>query len=208
MNLQSYYLNYLGKTDSKSEIFISEQRTKPVNKKYYYKIIFSEKERVCSVSPEYFGNYLIAEIKNHRDSIYNLYNELKSQYTNEMVRIMYRMTITPHIINDEKEELFNIGNIKYIPEIYKYMMTDKRGNLISYAKFSDIDFGGANIVVWTDELYRRRGIGKLLVKKLLTLCNEHSFTPIYLVDEKNTASIRLAKSIGFKLFSKELIVST
>ncbi|GAA0785833.1 GNAT family N-acetyltransferase [Hathewaya limosa] len=62
-------------------------------------------------------------------------------------------------------------------------------------------------MVYTNEQYRNRGYGKQVTTGILNWCIENNVLPIYLVDEKNTYSIKLAESLGFKIKSKEIVVS-
>lgn len=88
----------------------------------------------------------------------------------------------------------------------QYVILDKN-KIVSYCKISNIDFQGGNIVVYTNKQYRNRGYGKLVTTGILNWCIENNVLPIYLVDEKNTYSIKLAESLGFKIKSKEIVVS-
>ena len=89
----------------------------------------------------------------------------------------------------------------------RYFIIVENNEIAAYSFISDIDFEGANIGVVTMPKYRKKGYGKALVSKAIEWCNKNEFIPIYLVNQQNDASIKLAKSVGFKVMANEIIVT-
>lgn len=89
----------------------------------------------------------------------------------------------------------------------RYFVIVENDEIAAYSFLSDIDFGGANIVVVTLPRYRKKGYGKTLVSKAIEWCNRNDLLPIYFVDQQNVASINLAMSLGFETMSNEIIVT-
>jgi GNAT superfamily N-acetyltransferase len=78
--------------------------------------------------------------------------------------------------------------------------------LLSFAEIEPMDCGGGNIIVSTSEKHRRKGYGKAAVAAAVKWCFDHDVRPIYYVRTDNTASIALAKGLGFKAKNREIIV--
>lgn len=89
----------------------------------------------------------------------------------------------------------------------RYFILIENNEIAAYSFISDLDFGGANIGIVTLPKYRQKGYGKALVSKAIDWCNRNEIRPIYLVNQQNNASINLAKSLGFKVMSNEIIVT-
>lgn len=81
----------------------------------------------------------------------------------------------------------------------------KDNKIVSLGFVSNIDCGGANIVIQTVEGYRNNGYGKKIVEKISRDLLRDGVLPIYWVNEKNTCSIKLAESIGFKTEAMEIV---
>lgn len=81
------------------------------------------------------------------------------------------------------------------------------GRIISWAMVEPIECHGGNIAVWTSEKHRKKGYGKMVVSVAVEWCIDHGILPIYSVRDDNKASIALAKSLGFVMKNKEIIVS-
>jgi RimJ/RimL family protein N-acetyltransferase len=216
----TYYKKFLGIESSKEykefNIITSNQRTIPVNKKYHHLFICTKLENkiFISISPYLYptfnkftndilnkNNIQLSEI--NFEFLYNLLNQfIKSIDMNYSVRYMYRMTKS----NDIDYNVRDSKNIIELPEYKKYVIL-KNQKILSYSKISNIDCSGANIVVWTDEEYRKKGFGKTLVKHTLNKCFRENLIPIYLVHRDNINSIKLAKSLNFEIKNQEIIVT-
>ena len=98
-------------------------------------------------------------------------------------------------------------NRQKLIEEKRYFIIVENDEIAAYSFISDIDYEGANIGVVTIPKYRRKGYGKALVSKAIEWCNKNEVIPIYLVNQQNDASVKLAKSLGFKVMSKEIIVT-
>lgn len=79
--------------------------------------------------------------------------------------------------------------------------------IVSCSELSNVNFNGANIVVQTHPKYRRKGYARQLVIACTKWCLNKNIVPVYWVDEKNTPSLELAKGLGFKICSNEIVVS-
>lgn len=183
----------------------SPYRDRPINKRYIYKIIITEYHgrRVISVSPSISENILNSICTDIMDRDFD--DILQSQElhkTGYRLSKMYRM-----IINSEKSPEINRSSnfkIEYLIDYKKYVITDN-GSIISYCKISDIDFGIGNIVVWTDDNYRRKGYARELLIMTILMCKSEGIKPVYLINSENIASIELAKSVGFETVQTEII---
>lgn len=85
-----------------------------------------------------------------------------------------------------KERKWN--EIKNITKEERAYIIPKEDIFISLAYISDVESGGANIVVETNENYRRLGYGKKVVSRAVKWCNDYSLLPIYFVNNNNEAS--------------------
>lgn len=97
-------------------------------------------------------------------------------------------------------------NIKSIKEGRSFGLIRGRQNL-SRATVEPIECGGGNISVATNEKHRKKGYGKMVVSAAVNWCFDHDILPIYYVRSDNVASIALARSLGFKLKAREIIVN-
>ncbi|PIE53638.1 hypothetical protein CSA37_00285 [Candidatus Fermentibacteria bacterium] len=90
----------------------------------------------------------------------------------------------------------------------RYFAVIEDDKIVSSSFVSDIDNQAGNIVVSTKPEYRKRGYGKAVVLRAAEWCIQNGIRPIYLVDEDNTPSVRLAEGLGFTEQAREVIVST
>ncbi len=131
------------------------------------------------------------------DAIVPLSESTKTQFLS-----LFRKTqrSTNYLENQWPKKKESISRKNY----FLYLMDDK---IASYSFISDIDNGGANIVVVTLPQYRKKGFGKAVVSSSVKWCFQNGLLPIYLVYESNIASIQLAKSLGFRQMAEEIIIS-
>lgn len=184
----------------------SNIRNNPINNRFIYRVIITDYRgiRIISTSPT-ISDSLIREICNDiKDKKFDDILESQTLCKNGLrVSKMYRMEI-------DDSEIYQINNfhsdlkLEYISENRKYVFRDKQ-KIVSYCKISNIDYNFGNIVVWTDENFRRKGYAKELLFKSISRCNEEGIEPVYLVNCQNTASIDLAKSVGFKTVQNEIV---
>lgn len=97
-------------------------------------------------------------------------------------------------------------NKRYIKEGRCFGVVRKE-QILSRAAVEPIECGAGNIAVATEANHRKKGYGKMVVSAAVNWCFDHDILPIYYVKSDNVASIALAKSLGFKLKNKEIIVS-
>ncbi len=122
--------------------------------------------------------------------------------------------------NDTKQYFMNTGNrasdvsfkekkweqLKYILDSEMIYIVPSDNKISSIAFTSDIYYRGANIVVNTNEKYRRKGYGKMAVAALTNSILEKKLLPIYFVNVNNESSINLAKSLGYKSMALEIVL--
>ena len=65
----------------------------------------------------------------------------------------------------------------------------------------------ANIVIQTEEEYRNKGFATKIVEKISRKCLQKGIIPRYWVNKDNESSKNVAKKAGFKLLSKEIVLS-
>ncbi|GKX29491.1 hypothetical protein SH1V18_19710 [Vallitalea longa] len=227
-----YYLGYLGINSSnimKNIIVVkSEYREMPLNGKYLYPIIFVEYNRyiVCSCSYEFFNIckdkfdgtiesiYSIFKVLNQNGNYYRL-RKMRKYSIDEITSIKYYTvanTLTEDIIRSLSFNT-NINIEDYIIRKKAILLEKRQFVIIKYnriastAFISDIYNGGGNIVVFTNDDYKRHGYGKEVVKACINWCVKNNIIPIYLVEESNSSSIKLAESLNLKLKSIEWVIS-
>lgn len=203
---KDYLLGELFDKVNGCEIMISDKRDMPINKRFYYSIIMTDlgDKRVISCS------HNMVEIMRNRISDYGELCESVDkmidvfQFEGCSTRKMLRM------LWDQDYSITGAGETEieyeYISDLVK-VVAKLNGTIIAYAKISDVINGVGNIVVYTDEEYRNRGIATSLLLLLLEKCENLNICPMYVVDEKNVASLNLAKKIGFSVVSEEVMVS-
>lgn len=122
--------------------------------------------------------------------------------------------------NSTKQYFMNTGNkandisfkekkwkqLKYILDSGMIYVVPNNNKIVSMAFTSDVYNKGANIVVTTNEDYRRKGYGKMAVALLTNSILEKDLLPIYFVNINNEASINLAKSLEYENMVQEIVV--
>ena len=213
----------------------SPQREKAINNWYFQPMIATTKcnNIIISIAPsiyEEFKKYIkdkTLTIDNLKDSITPFFTE---KFKAPKIRDMYRMTLTSDISKvqsstqvvkltkpilmsclsyaseEKKLEIWNRKKYEIL-DGREYVILDNN-KIISFCKVSNIDFNGGNLTVFTDEKYRNNGYGKLVTTETTKWCIENNILPIYFVDKNNLPSVALAKSLGFNIMSKEIVVST
>lgn len=189
-----------------------------------------------SISPKYYDVMVnsIKDINYATLSINQIISFLKNIFSNILedfeVKAMYRMCKDTKLntsnskailLNDDTKHYFmNTGNkardvsfkenkweqLKSIVDTEMVYIVPADNKIISMAFTSDIYNKGANIVVNTNEQYRRKGYGKMAVASLTNSILEKDFLPIYFVNVNNHASINLAKSLGYENMALEIVV--
>lgn len=217
-------------------IFKCSKREKPINNWYFQPLIITNIKgtNVFTITPSMYADFChyIIPFKNMNNM--GLSKVLKEFFDSKLekytIRKMYRMTldVTPKISNipnnvmmltkeilmnsvkaiseEEKEKLW-LRKSDEVNQGRQYVILDDK-KIASYCKVSNIDYNGGNLTVYTNEKYRNKGYGKLVSIGAIKWCIENGVVPIYWVDEKNEASIALAKSLGFKVMSEEIVVGT
>lgn len=228
----SYY-KYLEIKDN--EKICLRKRKEIINNKFHYPIIISfiDNRVIYSVEKNYYENFIKdininsminkEEIKNYIKIF--LQNKIQHFRIKEMYR-MYKkeskndidISKVISINNQQKKEYFNSFKIirddvykeKKWKEISKNNFLNgiiKDNKIVSMGYISDINYGMGNIVIQTIEEYQNRGYGKMVVEKISQEALKNGVLPIYWVENKNIASIKLAESLGFKKVVDEIVVS-
>ncbi|WP_202708826.1 GNAT family N-acetyltransferase [Sporosalibacterium faouarense] len=194
-------------------------------------------KQIFSISPKYYNGFkkhILKYKENKLEGVNKLKPFLQSFFENKLkkhqIRKMYRLTVNKDEMIDIPSSLaiqltkeILMDNIKDKDRIEKdriwrrkktevedgrqYTILDD-GKITCWCKVSDIDFDGGNLAVWTSPKYRRRGYGKQVTLDAVKWCFRNNVIPIYWVDSTNVASINLAKGIGFKVMSEEIVVSS
>ncbi|BAY84235.1 hypothetical protein NIES267_37310 [Calothrix parasitica NIES-267] len=89
------------------------------------------------------------------------------------------------------------------PIVYGYMLDQKIVGIASHFLFESSEFKVAAGGVLVNPEYRRRNIGKAVVSKICEWALERDYIVEWSSWDENTASIALAKSLGFKQFLSE-----
>lgn len=201
-----YYEKYLGyntnNENNKYSLCRTDMRDIPLNKRYIYRIIITKyKNRtVVSSSPMIKDNVIEAIGKYIKD--YNIEDVIKCPTlidTGLRLSKMYRM-----ILKQKTSCIDQDSNVYYNDNLKKYYIKE-RNEIVSYCKISDVFSGFGNIVVWTNESYRRNGLARKLLLLTINKCQEEGIYPIYLVNSQNTPSLALAKSVGFDITQTEIV---
>lgn len=225
-----YYNKFLGvnKNDiTKHMVVESEYRDMPLNKKYFYPIIISKFGNyiICSSSGQ-FISICKGKFKSTIESISDILEVMNMNENHYRLRKMRRYSIeNPSKIYDTKAEILteNIirnANFKGIEDKEKYIRGKQNilhqqrqfviledNSIAATAFISEIYSSGCNIVVYTSPNYRKKGYGKEVVKACINWCQRNNLLPIYLVEEDNLSSIKLAESLDLELKSHEWIIS-
>lgn len=221
-----YYKKYIGCDEDNSTYVKSIYRDRPINKNYYYPLIKSlyQNKTVISVSSQvYCEEYKSQSV----DAIYSLsLKRLLSLYPKAVEKQFNRYsfgkdTITSsssvHVLKDEHKDFF-MRTGKNLDPVFKEKKWQELENnvkqqnmfieicdnkIVSSCKISDVYCDAANLYVFTDEKYRKRGFGKNVVSMAIKYCLNNNLLPIYFAETCNLSSIALATSLGFTLQSKE-----
>ncbi|EHT4943455.1 GNAT family N-acetyltransferase [Vibrio vulnificus] len=216
------YKKFLGvEVGAKSQVFLSENRSTPINNKYLHEIILSK------ISGNFYcsTNFIRLNECNamYTDSL-KVVDVFKSYYTDLKARNFERYIIRD--ANGVSREIsplsaFDIDALN-VNEIHKkrfiekyssalhfglYFGLIKDNKIVSHAYVSDITNGLANIVVYTDFEYRGKGYASLLLSNCVVACYREGIIPMYLVESKNKISKGLLKSFCVELLAEEIIFS-
>ncbi|WP_130808277.1 GNAT family N-acetyltransferase [Senegalia massiliensis] len=189
----------------------------------------------CSLTPELYENFKeiytnpfinnIEDFSNYLSSFCEL-NSDKFEF-----KVMYRMVIeknnmisprlnssidikvlTKHIVDNvlifddiKERQKYWLRKKQLIDERRQFIIL-KEQQIISWCKVSDIDFKGANIAVFTHPDYRSKKHAQALVKNAISWCFNNGYLPIYWVDSKNLASLKVATNLGFNIKSLEYVI--
>lgn len=232
LEFKQYYEGYLGikanKKVKETMIVESEYREIPLNRKYFYPIIVTEYNgsMIYSSSSKFF-NLCMGNFDGTIDSVHNLLEILHRRSKDYRLRKMRRYSLDEDLImqydsiaevlteDNIRNIRFNIMNdrVEYIKR-KKVILNEKRqfavildDRIVSTAFISDIHNNGCNIVVFSDVNYRRNGYGEEVVKACINWCVKNNLVPIYLLEESNIGSIKLAESLDLELKSQEWIIS-
>lgn len=189
-----------------------------------------------SVSPKYYDTILKAVKNSDFSTLSNkeiitMFKDIFSNLSlNFEVKEMYRMykdvklnisNSNAVLLNDDTKQYFmNTGNkasdisfkekkwsqLKYIIDTGLIYIVPNNYRIASMAYVSDVYNEGANIVVNTDEQFRRKGYAKMAVASLTNSILENNLLPIYFVNVNNEASINLAKSLEYENIALEIVV--
>ncbi|MBI9015346.1 MAG: GNAT family N-acetyltransferase [Clostridiales bacterium] len=221
----TYYLQYLN-YNYHTSVVSCEQRRIPLNEHYYYYVIATEIEGkdIYSVHPELYNSFI--KIK-QKDSIQETLEVFQLKHPSLTLRCFYRMSLGRYAkklnneakvftkddlengiqsLTEEEKKFHRIRQLRYIKQKNKFIVK-KDNQIAAIARITDIDHGGGNIAVYSNPDFRCKGYGKMVVSKCIDWCADHDIIPIYLVDVDNTASVNLAKSLGFTCYSKEYALS-
>jgi len=225
-----YYNKFLGvdkNERTKHRVVESEYRDMPLNKKYFYPIIISkfDNNMICSCSSQ-FISICKSKFDGTIESISNILEVMNMNDSHYRLRRMRRYSIeNSNVVYDTKadvltENIIRKVNFKEIEDKEKYIrgkqniLQEKRqfgvlkdDSIASTAFISEIYSSGCNIVVYTSPNYRKEGYGKEVVKACINWCQQNNLLPIYLVEEDNINSIKLAESLALELKSHEWIIS-
>ena len=221
MTFADYYAQYLGLTPKKAgNIFFSSFRDLPINQNYYYPLIKSlyQGQEYYSLSPSLKGELCIPPeimIKKLLQKNSNLTFRRFLRFTSDVYRAEKYDNIV--MVTQEHKSLFmcsgKVQELSRKEQKWESLQNFiKRGHFfaaiqddkfVASCKISDTYCGGANLVVFTDENYRHRGLGKQLVRHTANYCLQQGLLPIYYVEESNQASINLIKSLCFDLMAME-----
>ena len=227
----SYYKYMEIKDDEK---ICLRKRKEIINNKFHYPIIISfiDNRVIYSVEKNYYEKFLKDININSMINKEEIKNYIKILLQNQMqhfrIKEMYRMyknegkndidiSRVISINNGQKKEYFNSFKIRrddvYKEKKWKEISKNnflkgiiKDNKIVSMGYISNINYGMGNIVIQTIEDYQNRGYGKMVVEKISQEALKNSILPIYWVENKNIASIKLAESLGFKKVVDEIVV--
>lgn len=234
LDFETFYLEYLGiHKDHKITLTpitkVSQYRKLLLNGRYIYPIIFSDFKagQICSCIDEYetlcskHYDGTVKSIKGIYTSIVDQSKEKtytlrkfkryavadhQSKISTKAIPLTYEIIDNTYFAILQDKESYKKKKQFILDEQRQFVIIDQH-QIAATAFISDIYNKGCNIVVYTDPQYRNRGYGKEVVKACIIWCYEHGFIPIYLVDETNIPSIRLAKGVGFEQQCTEWTIS-
>lgn len=208
-NYNVYYKEYIGINKIIEKGFInicsSEYRDIPLNKKFlHYGILTKYQEQWFLSCSDRYKNIILNNFTNLKESNDIDYYLNNLHIKDEKIRKMYRMIWDG--INTTEIGLRPEYEYVYMENLNKYV-AKFNGKVISYCKISDIYYCFGNIVVYTNENFRKQGLATTLLNLLLVKCREKKLFPLYVVDSNNINSINLAKRLGFSIANEEIIIS-
>ena len=234
-DFDKYYKAFLGSDLKKIYpwyIVKAQEDNRILNNHYYYPLILThyEGKNFLSITPEFYS-----EFKNELSSMkpLNINDFIKTFFESRLNGFEYKKmlrltkydniplhsTMAIPLTHNAKTLFMNSGKNKDVSfkekkwELLKPYISEKRHyivpsatEILSIAHISDIQEGAGNIVVFTPQAHRQKGYGKEAVTGTLEWCMNNKVLPIYFVDERNIASINLAKSLGFVVETHETVV--
>lgn len=206
---ETFYETYLGIPNGRMQDGVlmcrSIYREYPINKHYYYSAIGTiyKGREIISVAPDATEEEAIEKVRKYMLLLSGNCKISGLSKAEDDVCVMYRMMRSAKNYSEKMPEI--TADLIYFPEYKKYAA--KVGEVIvGYCKISDIINGFGNIVVWVEEVYRRKELAKTLLELLLKKCEEEGIIPIYYVNAENEPSIRLATKAGFEVVQTEVVV--
>ena len=218
MNLKEHYLRFLDYNNER--LVFSQLRDEPINHQYFYRVIATEinGQNFYSVSPSLKDEFKVDDSiektlqinQRHykRRAFFRMMLEkFKPLKVNES-QVWTHDDLEKHLIGlSEDEKMFYRNKHRSVLDDKRRFYISKNNEKVVYGKISDIVCGGGNIAVYTSPKHRHQGYGKMVVSSCIEWCTKHNIIPVYLVDIENKASIALAESLGFRVFSKEYVLS-
>lgn len=94
---------------------------------------------------------------------------------------------------------YNILKEEIGAENSKYVVAVANGEIVGFAGLKIVADQADIMNIVTRKNFRRKGVGTLLLKKLITICKDFKLTSIFLeVNEENIPAITLYEKFGFK----------
>ena len=211
------------------------KRKEIINNKYHYPIIISfiDDKVFFSLEKNYYDIFLnnikIKNITNKEENKNNIKLLFKNEIQKFNIKEMYRLyknevknnidiTKVINIKNEHKKEYYNSfsksKNNEYKEKKWQELSRNfflngiiEDNKIVSMGYISNINYGMGNIIIQTVDKYQNKGYGKMIVEKISREALKNNILPIYWVENKNIFSIKLAKSLGFKKISDEIVVS-
>lgn len=224
-----YYKSYLGiQNTSKNDFFIRDNKF--IVNDFTYSMIVSryKNEIIYSTVADFYRKeenlFLNADLTFCDKNLNLSVNEKEKEYCFQRMRRMSKISECDVDTSEVKNVCEDLK--KYFFESFLYNQNDsykqkkweklnknkyincivKDGKIVSLGFVSNIDYGGANIVIHTLEAYRNKGYGKSIVEKISKEVLLDGIMPIYWVNEENVFSIMLAESLGFITLAEEIVL--
>lgn len=235
--IDCYYKKFLGTIvlkDDKLNFILAQAETldRILNHNYHYPLVMAKykSKNILSVLKEDIDS-LIAYLNNTQIGDINeaVFSFFKQRIESCHIRKMYRFcrykpylfkTQSRCLTRDDQDLFINSGiseNIEkrkkkweaIVPLVLqkRCFIYEKNQKIVSMAHISDIQQGGANIVVMTVPEEQGKGYAQHVVTQAINWSLQKNFLPIYFVDIYNVPSVKLAKSLGFQLISNEIVIS-